>query len=324
MPPGCGLVVPEQDGAGRTEPVEQGHTMKSMGQNASSDDAYPASERRPVGRVVVPSADMLAVVRFDDPPDHVPDELAPFVVRPENGSVDWVLTDDAVAFGSPDIVQRFAVWRATWERSWILDPVSSLARLVDLARELDPDSSIPSLRDRLDEDDDLVFSPVAQATTVDDLARLADRIRARDETGYGIVDLTPGADRVGLVRSWPACGRDAVVAADDQTEIRFEVENGLVLATRTNAGGYDMGVIEEVVAQIAGFRVSGPDGSFSVPAVRARPLAWLVPRSTAWRVRRIPEILAWARTLAGVEKATGFAAENGLDLRLTRHRPIRS
>lgn len=323
MPPGCSLVVPEQDGTGRTHPVEKGHTMKSMGQNASSDDAHPASGGESSGRIVVPSADMLAVVRFDDPPDHVPDELAPFVVRCGDGG-DWVMTDDAVAFGSPDIVQRFAVWRATWERSWILDPVSNLTRLIDLARELDPDSSIPSLRDRLDEDDDLVLSPVAQATTVDDLARLADRIRARDATGYGIVDLTPGADRVGLVKSWPACGRDTVVAADDQTEIRFEVDNGLVLATRTHAGGYDRGVIEQVVAQIAGFQVSGPDGTFSVPAVRARPLAWLVPRSTAWRVRRIPEILAWARTLAGVEKATGFAAENGLDLRLTRHRPIRS
>lgn len=324
MPPGCGLVVPEQDGTGRAHPVEQGHTMKSLGQNASSDDAHPASGREPSGRIVVPSADMLAVVRFDDPPDRVPEELVPFVVRPGDGTVDWVLTDDAVAFGSPDVVQRFAVWRATWERSWILDPVSSLTRLIDLACELDPDSSIPSLRDRFDEDDDLVLSPVAQATTVEDLGRLADRIRTRDATGYGIVDLTPGADRVGLVKAWPACGRDAVVAADDQTEIRFEVDKGLVLATRTNAGGCDMGVIEEVVAQIAGFQVSGPDGTFSVPAVRARPLAWLAPRSTAWRVRRIPEILAWARTLAGVEKATGFAAENGLDLRLTRHRPIRS
>ncbi len=77
-----------------------------------------------------------------------------------------------------------------------------------------------------------------------------------------------------------------------------------------------------MTAQGEGFLVDGPDGSFEIPAERARPLGWLMPRSTEWSVRRIPEIVAWARTFGGLEEAAAAATELGLDLRLTRHRPI--
>ena len=48
---------------------------------------------------VVPSAEVLAIVRFDDPPAQVPDELAAYVVAGLEGTHDWLLTDDVLAFG---------------------------------------------------------------------------------------------------------------------------------------------------------------------------------------------------------------------------------
>jgi hypothetical protein len=294
-----------------------------MGQNTNNNDAHPVVEPtddETSHAVVVPSADVLAIVRFDDPPHQVPEELVAFVVREGD---DWVLTDDAVAFGRPDIIERFALWRSTWERSWVLDPASSFARLIGLTEMIDPDSSIArELPGQLDLDGDLILSPPAQKRAVADLIRLADRIRERGAEGYGIVDHTPGAARVGLARAWPAWGREEIVAADQTTEIRFDPSVGLLITTRTELLGDETTTIEQVAAEDSGFRVTGPDGSFLVPAERARPLAWLMPRSTAWRVRRVPEIVTWARTLSGLQEASAFAADLNLDLRLTRHRPI--
>lgn len=288
-----------------------------------SNDRSPTDDERPrheLGRVVVPSADALAIVRFADPPAGVPDELVPFVVRTGGKLADWVLTDDAVAFGSPQVIEGFAVWRSSWERSWVLDPATSLLRLVELCEVIAPDSSIPRLRDELDDDGDLTLSPGATARLVPELEVLGNRVRERGELGYGIVDRTPQSARVGLARAWPAFGGSELVAADRSTEITFDPAVGLTL-TLTGDTPRSL-VIEEVESSDTGFRASGPDGSMLVPAAQARPLAWLMPRSTAWVVRRIPEILAWARTFGGLDEAAKFAIGADLDLRLTRHRPI--
>lgn len=291
-----------------------------MSHEPSNDRALPDDELHDRGRIVVPSADALAIVRFADPPAAVPDELVPFVVRTGGRVADWVLTDDAVAFGSPQVIESFAAWRSSWERSWVLDPATSLLRLVGLCAVIAPELSIPGLRNEMDDDGDLTLSPGAIARLVPELEVLGDRVRARGELGHGIVDRTPQSARVGLARAWPAFGGSEVLAADRSTEITFDPAAGLTLASLDDTSRSV--VIEEVESSDAGFRVSGPDGSMLVPAAKARPLAWLMPRSTAWVVRRIPEILAWARTFGGLDEAARFAIGAELDLRLTRHRPI--
>lgn len=294
--------------------------MTQRTHRSDADRERPAASGPAAARLVVPSADVLAVVRFDDPPTQVPEALLPFVVH-DRATDDWLLTDDAVAFGAHDVVADFTAWRSTWERTWALDPVTSLRRLVSLGQRLLPADRDP-LPLRLDDNDDLVLDPDAQARVLDDLQHVAGLIRERGAEGIGIVDTSPGTDRVGLARSWPAHGGDEVVAADRHTEIRFVPADGLVLTTTSADGVVDRTAVDEVVGDDAGFRVSGPDSTFTIDTARARPLGWLMPRSTAWRVRRIPEIVAWARTLGGFEEAVAFASDLDLGLRLTHHRPI--
>ncbi len=186
----------------------------------------------PTGHIVVPSADVLAIVRFAEPPEEAAVDLQPYVVLLADTIPDWVLTDDAVAFGTPDVIERFAAWRSTWERTWVLDPASSVARLFDLIQTIEPATPVARLvRGHLDDDDDLIIPPAQQTETVAFLARLAERIRARNAQGYGIVDRTPGADRVGLARAWPAHGGGEIVAADDHTTIHFDPDAGIFITT---------------------------------------------------------------------------------------------
>ncbi len=295
----------------------RGRDAKSL-TNASDD---PASGSGP--RLIVPSADILAIVRHAEPPSTAPHPLAPYVVRVGVDPVDWVLTDDVVAFATGDVTQGFAEWRSTWERVWTLDSALSIGRLLALARELDLGTRLEAVLNRhLTDDEDVVLPPDAQPVVMEQLTRLAETIRERDAHGFGIVDRTPDTERVGLARAWPACGESEIVAADQHTEVRFQPDIGLVVATGTGPDRVVIAAVDDVRLDGNTYIVSGSGLTISLDPGHGRPLSWLMPGSTEWRVRRIPEIVAWARTFGGLEEAHRYASGLRLPLRLTRHRPI--
>lgn len=279
-------------------------------------DPEPTSDAEPP--VVVPPAEVRAVVRFGVPPTVAPEDLAAFVL-PEQG--DWVLTDDVLAFGEPDVLERFDAWRATWERTWLLDPRTNVIRLLDLGRAAG-DSEIEMLV-RLtapaDAADELVIPRDLVARARAGVRRLAELARGRDAVGHGLVDLTPNARRTGLARAWPACGESEVVAALHGIRVVLEPSHGLVLH---RPDGTTFGPIEAAHSDADGWTVESGGRTSWLDHVQARPLAWLVPGSTAWRHRRVPEIVTWTRTLVGLEECLAFAAAEHLDVRLTTRRPV--
>jgi hypothetical protein len=115
---------------------------------------------------VVPSAEVLAIVRYDDPPGEVPVDLAPYVVPGLEGTHDWLLTDDALAFGDPTVPQRFGEWRATWERTWMLDAYSSIVRLT--AGPVDPKPFERLVSDSIDTDAGRIVPPDLLEAMIDE------------------------------------------------------------------------------------------------------------------------------------------------------------
>ncbi len=298
-----------------------------MNMDRRADEANPTAGSNPRPEpsrpVVVPSAEVLAIVRHAEPPLTAPTLLAPYVVRVGSEYADWLLTDDVVAFATPTVIPGFAEWRSSWERVWVLDPVSSLSRLVVLIRELDPGNGLEAMLDQyVAGDDDLVIPLDTQPDVMAQLDRIAGLIRERDSHGFGIIDRTPGNERVGLARAWPASGGEELIADDGQTEIRFQPDIGLVIATGVGSDRAVVASVDDVRLDGSTYIVTGPACMTSIDATRAHSLAWLMPGSTDWRVRHIPEILAWARTFGGLEEAHEYASGLGLPLRLTRHRPI--
>ena len=279
-------------------------------------DPDPTADAEPP--VVVPSAEVRAVVRFGVPPAAAPEDLAAFVV-PEHG--DWVLTDDVLAFGEPDVLERFDAWRAGWERTWVLDPRSNVIRLLDIGRAAGDPEIETLIRLTLPGDgaDELVIPRHLVARSRAGAHRLAELARARDAMGHGLVDLTPNTRRTGLARAWPACGEVEVVAALHGTRVLLDPAHGLVLH-RPDAAAH--GPIDAVHGDADGWTVESGARTVRLDHAQARPLAWLVPGATAWRHRRVPEIVTWTRTLVGLDECLAFASAEHLDVRLTTRRPV--
>lgn len=275
----------------------------------------------PSAPVIVPPADAVAIVRHTDPPLSAPELLVAYVSRLEGTRPDWLLTDDAVAFGNASIVDAFAEWRSTWERVWNLDPGPSVDRLLRLLTELDADDggTLGPLFD--DDSEDIVIPHAAQPILRAALARASELIRERDADGYGIVDRTPGVERIGLARAWSSHGAQEIVAADEHTTVQFQPDIGLVVATGSGADRVAVAGVEEVRLRDDAYEIAGRGHTITIDATRARPIAWLMPGSTEWRVRLVPEILAWARTFAGLDEASHYASALQLPLVLTGHRP---
>lgn len=295
-----------------------------MDDTAPRDEPDPRGETSPTpdvpGRPIkVPSADVLAIVRHDEPPAAAPDSLGAYVVRVAGADTDWLLTDDAVAFGPPAVVQEFTAWRASWERVWQLDPLSTIRRLLALMRASDVGADLQAMIDRhVTRAGDVLAPTSALAPIGSQLADVAELVRRRDAEGYGIVDASPDAERTGLARAWPSWGEVEVLAADRHTEIRFEPASGIAVRTEEAT----IVPVVEVTADEAGYVVADPQHSVAIPAERGRPLAWLMPGSTHWRVRRVPEVVVWARTFGGLEECYRYATELDLPVRFTTQRPI--
>jgi hypothetical protein len=275
--------------------------------------------------LVVPSADVWAVVRWRDLPESPPDELVAFTARTPD---DWVLTDDAVAFGEHGVIESFTAWRSSWDRTWVLDPLSSLERLVDFAEAASPSLFSKRCARGFATGDDVVFGPDVHAHVVVDLERLAAAVRRRDATGIGLVDTTPGSQRVGLARAWPAWGSDELLAACEGVEVHYRPATGLVLETGpADLRGADRGIdvagpIERAICDGERWTITCGGEGRHLDHRAGRPLAWLVPNSTGWRVRRVPEVVTWARTFHRLRSAFEFATAHGRAVRLTTYRPV--
>lgn len=277
------------------------------------------------GAVVMPAPAVWAIVRFGSLPDRPPDELLPYAIRQRE---DWVLTDDALAFGGTDVIRRFNTWRSTWEQTWTLDPLPSMARLAILGRELDPsdDGTAAGFGRGVIEfliDGGEVELPLERAITIGAaLDRLATLIRDRGASGYGIVDQTPHCARVGLARAWPACGDPEVIAAADGVSVVFEPDTGLYVDNARGAEPVRFGPVDRVARDHATWTVSAGERELRFHADEARALAWLVPGATAWGVRLVPEVVTWARTLGGFADSLEFAERTVAPIRLTARRLI--
>lgn len=301
--------------------ISDSESMDMYRNPRDAGQAGDAEARTDSSSIVVPSADVLAIVRHRRPPGTAPAALSPYVVRDGADDGDWLLTDDAIAFGPASVVDAFAEWRSTWERVWNLDPAQSLTRLLHLVRELDADGELDATLVRYLDGDGVVVAPQDQPKLRSELARVGDLIRRRDADGYGIIDRTPGVERVGLARAWSSHGAEETVAADEHTTIRFQPDIGLVIATGSGADRVVVAGVDEVRLSGDAYEITGRGRTITIPAAHARPIAWMMPGSTEWRVRRVPEIVAWARTFAGLDEASHYASALGLPMVLTR-RPI--
>lgn len=268
--------------------------------------------------IIVPSAELVASVRHADVPAAAPDELEPYVrpAGPGGAPVDWLLTDDTLAFGSVEIPMRYAQWRAGWERSWILDPLGSLERLVSAAREFETSSPATTLLERVLDPrttgpgGDVVHAALdpaeAQRLAVV-IEALRDAIADRGRSGFGFVDATPGRQRVGLARAWSGQDGPEILVADRNVSVGIDPGEGLSVSV--HGGGAPSRITGVAEVEITGDQVEirSPSASMALDLHAGRILSWLMPGCTAWRVRPVPEVLVWARTFAGVVECAEFA-----------------
>lgn len=301
-----------------------------MWQNIGGDDRTIASATTAIERsrssIIAPSPDVWAILKFGNVPAAVPDELLPYTMRIND---DWVLTDDALAFGARYVIQQFSEWRSSWERTWTLEPLNSLLRLFDMTHHLDPGADAPSrqferlMRYHRREDGDVVIPPTDLADCRVALSQLAKLVRTRNEHGFGVIDLTPGAERVGLAKAWSSWGTDEIVVAAEGLEVVLQPSTGLHLRVTTIDGSTTtLGPIDRVDFAGERCRIFSDTDAVTVSLSQARALSWLVPGSTGWRVRRIPETVVWANTCAGLDECLTDAIGLHAPVRLTSRRPI--
>ena len=199
------------------------------------------------GPIIVPSAELVAVVRHDDVPTAVPDELTPYV-RPvvrDGATVDWLLTEDTLAFADVTVPLQFAGWRTAWERSWMLDPLSSLERLVAAAQEFEVSAPSTTLLERVlhpgstGPSGDVVHAilePGEAGRLAAVFEALRDAIADRGRKGWGFVDATPGRQRVGLARSWSGQTGPEILVADRHVSVSIDVATGVSVVVTDDDG----------------------------------------------------------------------------------------
>jgi hypothetical protein len=278
----------------------------------SNDEPFP---------IIVPSAELVAVVHHGDVPAAAPDELVPYVRAARHTDdetiADWLLTEDTLAFADVEIPMRYAQWRATWERSWILDPLSSIERLVSAARQFEVSAPHGTLLERvLDPGTTGPAGDVIHATLDPAEAQrlaaviesLRDAIADRGHSGFGFVDATPGRRRVGLARAWSGQDGPETLVADHRVSVSIDPTHGLSVAAIDQRGAVQQvrGVHE---VEISGDTVEArsADATLSLDLHSGRVLSWLMPGCTMWRVRQVPEVLVWARTFAGLVECAEVA-----------------
>jgi hypothetical protein len=278
----------------------------------SHDEPFP---------IIVPAAELVAVVRHGDVPERAPDDLVPYVSAVRGADqgpiVDWLLTEDTLAFADVEIPMRYAQWRSVWERSWILDPLTSLERLVSAARQFEVSAPAATLLEHiLDPGTTGPAGDVVHATLDPNEAQrlaaviesLRDAIADRGRSGFGFIDATPGRRRVGLARAWSGQDGAETLVADQRVSVAIDPVGGLSVAAIDQRGAVQqVRAVNEVEISGDTVEVRSPDATLSLDLHSGRVLSWLMPGCTKWRVRQVPEVLVWARTFAGLAECAEFA-----------------
>lgn len=283
--------------------------------------------------LIVPSAELIAVVRHAELPPQPPDDLMPYVRPTLVGGVidDWLLSDETLAFADVTIPTSFELWRSSWERSWVLDPVASLERLVSAANEFEVSAPEITLLARVLHPEAFGRDGGSVHTELrpDEASRLAamveslrDAIADRGRTGFGFVDATPGRRRIGLARSWSSQDGPEILASDGVVTVSIASETGLSVTVAPDPADVAAptrrvtGVTEvEIVGD--GVEIRSDTATLTIDLLRGRVLSWLMPGCTLWRVRRVPEVIVWAKTFAGIHEAGEYAIALDRPVRLT-------
>lgn len=254
-------------------------------------------------------------------PEHPLDVLSAFVVpKVVDGQIaDWHLTGDVVAVGGREIPQLFARWRSSWVRDWALEPLSSIRSLHAICDDIlrpDERSVARTIGRILDTGEPQVVPPDELPALVHACAKVRDAVAAREATGFGIVNATPGRTASGLALAWSSRGPERVFASDDHMEVRLSPLAGLVVRW---GSGSDMQEVSPTSVRLTAdsMIVTAPAGDWELPHDEARPLAWLVPGATHWRVREIPEVIVWSKTFSELPDCCDYAADQGLPVELS-------
>lgn len=280
-------------------------------------DLERAMHGSPHRALVHPAPLLLAEVAVRPAPDEVPYDLVPYTRAAESPiGQDWQLTADAVAIGPRSVVQRFGAWRAGWVRSWDLDHGSNVRSLVARSRSLGVDH-VGALDAAVDGHEIELDGETRRTvlTAFDHARRL---IASTDVRGIGFVDATPGSPSIGLRRTWSPASGVELLAAGRGLGAWMHPAVGLCVGIDDDRNEVLLRGVTEVEFVGDGARVTAGDGpdtrQVAVDAETARPLAWLVPGATRWRVRVIPEVVVWARTLVRLGDAAAFAERTGRPL----------
>lgn len=274
--------------------------------------------------VVLPSMEVVASVRHAEPTADVPDELVAFVlpVYADDRLADWQLTNDAIAFGEPTVVRTFDEWRAGWQKSLVLDSVSNLACLVDIATGL-PDvagefatTTLARVVAGVGDGSPITVEAAAAHDLATSVELVRDAIRNRNETGFGFVNATPGHDGRGLARAWSPARGSELLAADDNLAVTMHPASGLHVDV---VDGDRVAGVTRVEFADDEVRVhhDDPGGVLTLDPGRARPLAWTVSNATVWKVVAVPDVLVWANTFGRLVESCQYAAAVDRPLRFT-------
>jgi hypothetical protein len=268
--------------------------------------------------VLFPGQPLVASI-WSDAPDAAPESLVPFVSPVvENGRArDWVLTSDVIAIADVSVPGRYSQWRSTWMSAWMLEPDTSLRRLLALASESFADEELTqwctSIEAALASDRGCVVDDGDLAALRAQSEQLRDLVRERDESGYGIVDATPGRSASGLAYGWSSYGGPELVASNSDMQVWMTPDRGLVVTIADPRGSgrrldidvTEMTIVDDVVV------VESTDATWELSSKTARPLAWLVPGALRWRVRKVPEVIVWSKTLSLLPECIDLAREQG-------------
>lgn len=279
--------------------------------------------------VVLPDQPLVASV-WSDPPEVPPRPLVPYVLPVvENGRLrDWAPTSDVIAFADVTVPHQYAEWRSTWVSAWMLDPSNSARRLLALAAESTPEKDLAvwrrSISSALGSDrggwvrhDDLV-----SLESESELLRVL--VRERDEIGYGIVDATSGRVAPGLAYAWSTFGGPELIASNDQMKVWMTPDRGLVVTLApgdANDRPIDIEVIEVAYVEDVAV-IESHDSTWEISLDRAKPLAWLVPGALRWRVKQIPEVIVWSKTLTSLPECVENARASELPIWVGTDTPL--
>lgn len=166
--------------------------------------------------------------------------------------------------------------------------------------------------------------PVLVRNPLELLLRLGDahqQVVARRHQGVGIIDVSRGERGGRLTRAWPSTRSDLLSASGD-LQVMTHPDEGLCVVYTGAADRSALRGVGEVVLTHDVVHVHSPDRTDVLTLHVARPLSWLAPGATRWKVRRIPESVVWATTFHRLRHACIVSADHDLTLELRLGRGI--